>query len=464
MHKSRPFRISVSVGTLVFLLNASMGGFLFFHDEGQAQAASSGPASLVKAFYSKSHPLAIFAGKDAQSVQFTCQKANAPYRCYSPSQITRAYNYLPLYNKGIQGQGQTIVIMDVSQDPTVVQDLHTFDQMFGLPDPTLNILAPYGTDPADPGIATEIALDVEYAHAAAPRATIDLLLVPAGNAQTVSDLYAAFLRGVSYAVTHKLGDVISMSYGFPEPCISSAVAQLSHQVFAQAAANHITTIDSSGDSGATVPNCTFTDYLPYQATQFPAVDPTVLDVGGTYLDTRTSGMYKGETAWAQVSTNPDNGAGGGGFSTTYALPDYQKKAGINTSGPSTGRAIPDVAYDADPRSGVIVLCSSCNAGANALLIVGGTSAGAPQWAGIIALGSQYKQESLGFINPTLYRLYARSSYKTAFHDNVIGNNTYQFTNASGNPVTMIGFAANPGWDAVTGLGSPNVARLIALIA
>lgn len=462
MHTGNPFRIVVSISVLTLLLSMILGGLLFF-DSGQAHAASSS-GTLWKAFAAKSRPHAFYAGNNAQSVQFKCQRANYPFRCYSPGQIAQAYDYVPLYNKGVKGQGQTIVIMDFSQDPTVAQDLHAFDQVFGLPDPKLNILAPFGVDPPDPGVATEIALDVEYAHAVAPKATIDLLLVPSANAQTVSDLYAAFLRGVNYAVDNQLGTVISMSYGFPEPCITSAVSQLSRQIFAKAAANNITTIDSAGDSGATVPNCTFTDLFPNRTTQFPAVDPNVLDVGGTYLDARTSGAYNGETAWTQVSTNPNNGAGGGGFSKTYALPGYQQRAGIHPPASSVGRAIPDVAYNGDPRSGVIVLCSSCGAGANALFIVGGTSAGAPQWAGIIALGSQYAGSWLGFINPRLYHLYKSGSYKTAFHDIVIGNNTYQFIDASGNAVTVLGFAANPGWDAVTGIGSPDVAQLIPLIA
>ncbi len=448
-------RVIIAVGTLVLLLSATLGGLLLSRNL-NAHAAASG--SLLSTYGKKASPMVRASAKSLNALQFACQAANQPLRCYSPSQIQRAYNFLSLYKKGYEGQGQTIVIIDFSQSPTIAQDLHNFDTLFGLPDPTLNILTPYGTDPADPGVATEITLDVEYAHAVAPLATIDLLLTPAGTAATASDLYANFLKGVSYAVDNKLGDDISMSYGFPETCITPAVVEKSHAIFAKAAAENITTIGSAGDSGATSANCTFSDYSGRRSSTFPAAEPRVLSVGGTYLDTKNDGTYLGETAWTQVSTNPDNGAGGGGFSKVYEKPGYQLKANIHDS----GRGIPDVSYNGDPRSGVILYCTSCGTGT--LLVVGGTSAGAPQWAGIVALGSQYAGHSLGFINPALYKLYESSAYSTAFHDITIGNNTYQYTDASGNPVTVLGFPALKGWDAVTGIGTPIVSKLIPLLA
>lgn len=458
MQKHLSLRAIFAIGTLVLLLGATISGFFLYRGY-NAHAASAG-GSLLSSYAKIARPKIAYTGKSLSAVQFACQKPNSAFRCFTPAQIQRAYNYLPLYSKGYQGQGQTIVIIDFSQSPTIQSDLHNFDTLFGLPDPKLNIIAPYGTDPADPNTATEITLDVEYAHAVAPRATIDLVLAKAGTANTVSALYANFLQAVSYAVDHKLGDDISMSYGFPEPCIDSTVAAESHTIFAKAAAKGITAIASSGDRGATALNCTLTSFLPYRASNFPAVDPKVLSIGGTYLDTQASGNYLGETAWTQVSTNPDNGAGSGGFSIDYTLPNYQQNAGIT----GKGRAIPDVSYNGDPRSGVILLCSSCGAGSNALFVVGGTSAGAPQWAGIVALGSQYEGHSLGFINPTLYKVYDSPSYTIGFHDITIGNNTYTFTNAAGKTVTVLGYPAKDGWDAVTGIGTPDVSSLLPLIA
>ena len=455
----RRFRAIFAIGTLALLLSATIGGFLLYHGT-SAHAASKTSSSLVSNYEKVTGPKVRHSGKTLNAVQFACQQPNQTDRCYTPSQLQRAYNFLPLYNKGYKGQGETIVIIDASQDPTIRQDLHNFDVLFGLPDPKLNILAPYGADPFDPGVATEITLDVEYAHAVAPLATIDLVLTPIASATTASEAYADFLLGVSYAVDHKLGTAISMSYGFPEDCTNATVAAESHAIFAKAAAEHITTIASSGDHGATALNCSFTAFTTYRASSFPAADPYVLSVGGTYLDTLANGSYLGETAWTQVSTNPDNGASGGGFSKDYAVPGYQSKAGIQ--GP--GRGIPDVAYNGDPRSGVILLCSSCGYPPNTLLVVGGTSAGAPQWAGVVALGSQYAGHNLGFINPALYKVYTSSAYHAAFHDITIGNNSYTLTDSSGNVVTVLGFPAKKGWDAVTGIGTPNVSNLIPLVA
>lgn len=458
MQKRLSLRAIFAIGTLVLLFGATISGFFLYRGY-NAHAASAG-GSLLSSYEKIAHPKIVYSGKTLSAVQFACQKSNTSLRCFTPAQIQRAYNFLPLYKKGYKGQGQTIVIIDFSQSPTIQSDLHNFDTLFGLPDPKLNVIAPYGMDPADPNTATEITLDVEYAHAVAPLATIDLVLAKAGTANTVSALYANFLQAVAYSVDHRLGDDISMSYGFPESCIDTTVAGESHAIFAKAVKEHITTIASAGDSGATTPNCSFTSDFVHRSNSFPAVEPNVLSIGGTYLDTQTGGGYLGETAWTQVSTNPNNGAGGGGFSTTYAQPDYQTKAGIQ----SKGRGIPDVSYNGDPRSGVILLCSSCGAGSNALFVVGGTSAGAPQWAGIVALGSQYEGHSLGFINPTLYKVYDSPSYTIGFHDITIGNNSYTFTNAAGKAVTVAGFPAKDGWDAVTGIGTPDVANLIPLIA
>jgi subtilase family serine protease len=451
-------RAIIAVGSLALLLSATIGGFFLYRGV-TAHAASASTSSLVSNYEKSTGPKVLLSGNTVNAVQFACQKANQTDRCYTPSQIQRAYNFLPLYKKHYEGQGETIVIIDISQDPTIASDLHNFDVLFGLPDPTLNVIAPYGTDPYDPGVATEITLDVEYAHAVAPLATIDLVLTPIATATTASQAYADFLQGVSYAVDNKLGTVISMSYGFPEDCVTPQVLAESHAIFAKAASYHITATASSGDHGATALNCAFSGYTTYRASSLPAAEPYNLSVGGTYLDTLANGTYLGETAWTQVSTNPDNGATGGGFSKVYGLPGYQSSAGIK--GP--GRGIPDVAYDGDPRSGVILYCTSCGF-SSPLLVVGGTSAGAPQWAGIVALDSQYQGHWVGFINPTLYKIYTSSAYGYSFHDITIGNNSYTFEDVKGNVVTVLGYPAKFGWDATTGLGTPNVANLVPLVA
>ena len=424
--------------------------------------ASAKTVPVLASYLQHVHPKATYLGKAGQ--QFACQDPVRPFRCYAPSQITRAYNIDPLYKIGVKGKGQTIVIVDFSQDPTIVQDVHSFDQLFGLPDTKINVIAPFGTDPADPGTNTETTLDVEWAHAIAPEATIDLVLAKQRPTdQTYSDLYEDLLRSVKYGVDQHLGNVVSLSYGFPEPCLSASAKNYSHAILKEAADKKISVFVSAGDAGATG----FADatngcgpagypYFPSRVTLFPASDPYATAVGGTYLDTDMAAKYKSETAWTQVSTNPDNGATGGGYVQTYAKPAYQN--GIAAIG--SRRGIPDIAYNGDPRSGVLLLCSSCGVGANAIFSVGGTSAGAPQWAGITALGDQLAHHALGFLNPALYRIGKSELARYTYHDIVVGNNTYRFLDANKKLVTVLGYDTLKGWDPVTGWGTPIVSRLL----
>ena len=409
-------------------------------------------------------PKTTYLGHTGQ--QFACQNPVRPVRCYAPAQITQAYNIDPLYNHGIKGKGQTIVIVDFSQDPTIVQDVHTFDKTFGVPDTKINVIAPFGADPADPNINTETTLDVEYAHAIAPEATIDLVLAKQSpTTVTYSDLYEDLLRSVKYAVDNHLGNVISLSYGFPEPCLTSDAKNYSHAILQKAASEKISVFVSAGDAGATG----FDDsangcgpagypYFPTRVTLYPASDPYATAVGGTYLDASLTGNYKGETDWTQVGYgSQDNGATGGGFAKYYGKPSYQNGVGAIGS----HRGIPDIAYNADPRSGVLLVCSSCGVGPNAVFSVGGTSAGAPQWAGIAALGDQLGHHALGFLNPSLYSIGKSKVAHSVYHDIVIGNNTYRFFDNSGTTlVTVLGYDAGKGWDATTGWGSPIVSKLL----
>jgi subtilase family serine protease len=169
----------------------------------------------------------------------------------------------------------------------------------------------------------------------------------------------------------------------------------------------------------------------------PASDPDVTAVGGTALTTAgTNGRYQSESAWS---------ASGGGFSTVYRRPGYQAPFQDNNK----QRGVPDVAFNGDAlNSGVIVVW-----GGKAIR-VGGTSAGSPQWAGIVALADQKGGHRLGEINKSLYHIGKSDAYGSAFHDVTTGNNSI---------AGITGFAAAPGWDATTGLGTPDVANLIPLL-
>jgi subtilase family serine protease len=187
----------------------------------------------------------------------------------------------------------------------------------------------------------------------------------------------------------------------------------------------------------------------------PAADPLVTSVGGTSLDaTITSGKYVSETTWNEDATG--NGATGGGISTIFAVPSYQ--SGISGL---TGRGLPDVAFDADPLTGVPVVVSQ--QGATLIVPVGGTSVGSPAWAAIVALANQHAGKRLGFLNPILYAILASGSYANGFHDITTGNNTVTGFGPNG-PITITGYNAGPGWDAVTGVGTPKTNSLASLLA
>lgn len=384
------------------------------------------------------------------TITFPCQTFNTTPRCYGPKQIRNAYNVQGLINQGFNGKGSTIVIIDAFQSPTIKHDLGVFDAIFNLHSPVLNIIAPDGLTPFDPtdpnqvGWSGEITLDVEWAHAIAPYATIDLVLAK-------SNQDADLLSVTKYAVDNNLGDVISQSFGEAESCADPNLLKAEHQVFQQATKKGITIFASSGDQGAAQPSCDGSSYILSAST--PASDPLVTGVGGTALNANPiNGHYIGETAW-----NDEFGASGGGFSSIYTRPSFQ--SGVPNTRPGA-RGVPDVAYNADVNTGVLTVWSSSGLGKDLVFIFGGTSAGSPQWAGIIALADAAYGFRLGWINGALYALGKSPVASAFFHDITYGNNTFVGTDSTGNPVTILGYDTHPGWDAVTGWGSPNIGNLI----
>src|SRR5271157_707692 len=212
-------------------------GVLYFNSD-VAHAAAGTRLNAVKAPAVYVNEGETAAGKPT-GIRFKCQAGNAPVRCYNPQQIRRAYNIQSVLNAGITGVGRTIVIIDAFQSPTIAHDLATFDSVFGLPNPTLNIFAPDGLTPFNPndpnqiGWAGEITLDVEWSHVVAPNATIDLVLAKSSNDPDI-------LSATKYAVENNLGAVISQSFGEGEICADPKLLQAEHQVFKEATAKHIT--------------------------------------------------------------------------------------------------------------------------------------------------------------------------------------------------------------------------------
>jgi subtilase family serine protease len=394
------------------------------------------------------------------SVHFGCQLTSPP-RCYGPDQIRAAYSVQPLLDAGTNGAGRTIVIVDAYGSPTLASDLHTWDVLWGLPDPALDIRTPFGIDSTGAanafGWGVETSLDVQWAHAIAPAAKIVLVVAKSSNDADIGN-------ALQYAVDNNVGDVISMSFGEGESCMSTADLAKQHAVFEAAKSKNITLFASSGDQGSALPAC---DGSPsfFLSASTPATDPAVTAVGGTNLIADgISGAYKSETTWNETAIFGP-AASGGGHSILFKRPSYQapvvKDAHV--------REVPDVAYNAGINGGVIVraFCPAdpdvCGAGASVYFRVGGTSAGSPQWAGLIALADQLAGGRVGDVNKTLYHFGKGGSPSTYFHDITTGSNGLIFVGpGTGTPIA--GFDAAPGYDLATGWGTPIASTLVPAIA
>ena len=372
------------------------------------------------------------------NVHFSCQDTAG---CYDPTQMRKAYGFDQL---DVDGTGRTIVIVDAFQSPTIQQDLSLFDSVFGLPAGNLNIIAPDGLTPFDAnddnqvGWSGEITLDVEWAHAIAPGATIDLVLAK-------SNQDADILSATKYAVDNNLGDVISQSFGEGEICMDPALLDAQHALFRQATAKGITLLASSGDQGSAQPTCDGKDFFKSAST--PASDPYVTGVGGTRLIADSAGNYQSESVWNEFSTF--GAAGGGGFSTVYGTPAYQQRLHL------ASRGVPDVAYNAAIIGGVLAVWS-VPLGVPAFFRFGGTSAGSPQWAGLVADADQLKGGRIGLLNNRLYGWATSATLESRlFHDVTTGDNAFG---------SIDGFDAVSGWDAATGVGSPKANTLVPMLA
>jgi len=421
---------------------------------GGSAAASLRPVAVHTHYLNRMTPAAAaplaykYAGvAKGAGAMFGCQEPGATVACYSPQQVDTAYN-VP---SNLTGAGQTIVIVDAFGDPDLMQDLAVEDSVFSLPAANVNVFYPSGQPVFDPtnadevGWSGEIALDVESSHALAPAATIDLVVA---KSDQDTDLAAA----EQYAVDHNLGSVLSQSYGEAESCMAPSTMALNHRIYTEAAFKGISVFASSADDGAALPSCDGTTWIKSVST--PADDPLVTGVGATHLDTDLNGDYLGESAW-----NDEFGSTGGGFSTIWKKPLFQLLQ--HTQG---ARGVPDVSYSGDVNGGMLIAWSQgVSSQVGEIWIFGGTSAGSPQWAAITALADEAGHHRLGDLNPRLYAIGDSPLYGYAFHDVTTGNNSVTLLDDNNNPVSITGYSAGPGWDPVTGLGSPNVAHLIQLL-
>lgn len=351
---------------------------------------------------------------------------------FAPSDLRAAYDMNPLLSSA-DGTGQTVAIFEL--DGYKASDVTTYLNQFGLGSAKFsNVLVDGATGSAGAG-AIEVELDMEVVSAIAPGATQKIYIGPNSNSG-VNDTY-------NRIVTDNIAKVTSTSWGECESDSGNSELTTLDNIFAQAAAQGQSIFAAAGDAGAF--DCGTTTL----AVDSPADDPNVVGVGGTNLQVGSGSTYSSESVWSNssdTSRGPEGVGGGGGLSSFFAKPSYQSGPGVDSN---TSRHVPDVSADADPATGYAVFCSVTAAGcpaSNSWIVVGGTSAAAPLWAGVSVdtnefLASQGKA-TLGNANATLYRLFNTTQTFAAYHDITTGNNLH--------------YSATTGYDLASGIGSPDV--------
>jgi subtilase family serine protease len=414
--------------------------------------AACGPPSAAPSHAGTASPGA--AGRTADCASVTT--------CYTPQQLQVAYGVRPLLEHGIDGRGQTVVMPEVAQQPEpdasdIRQDMARFDSLFGLPPARLRVVNSLAGS-ATPWLAGgEEVEDTEMVHAVAPGAAISIVLVKQSAVNSPADFATALTAFLRLGATQ--GGVLSISASVGEHYLTPAEVAGMDAALQADRDHHVTVVAASGDKGA-ASDLHFGSTTPIKEVSLPASDPLVLAAGGTSLTAdRATGAYIGETAWNTLPAppSPDDGssASGGGFSHLSARPGYQD----GVPGAEATRGVPDVAGDAAFDTGMAVASGGGSTGQAIVRPATGTSAAAPFWAGLVALADQLAHRHLGFVNPAIYQIARSSQYHQTFHDITTGNNTASFP-----PVTTTGYPAAPGWDPVTGWGSPDAQVLVPLLA
>jgi subtilase family serine protease len=451
-------------------------------------------------------PTQCFIGNNTVSI--TALGSTATYTgqtyggcAYQPSELAVAYNFNALYSKGLTGAGQTVVIVDAFGSPTLAADVALFSAVYGLPPAqitTFNVNVTGVPPRQNNGFATETTLDVEWAHAVAPGAKI-ALVIAADNSFT--NLNAA----VQFAIEHNLGPSISNSYGAPEFLIDGGTLAATEAVIAEGAAAGVSVNYSSGDDGD------FSDIFGPGVTtvSYPSGSPFATSVGGTSLFVNPDNTLNFQTGWganlaflnsAATFPFPDNnpaeglgfiGGSGGGASDVFAKPHFQRSVHGHT------RQQPDIAYLADPQTGVEVI-QTINVGRpnqrTVVEIIGGTSLACPMFSALWTIGAQAAGGgNIGQAAQTIYELHDHAIddiRQISSRDNVTGvlvtpNGTINLTAADisgplfdtrrfisslaqggGGALFNLTFGTDSsltvdnGWDNVTGLGTPNAPEFI----
>ena len=350
-------------------------------------------------------------------------RAHAAGASYSALQVAQAYNF----PAGTDGTGQCVAILELGGGYKPA-DLTNYFSGLKLSPPKIAVVpvdggsnAPTGSPDGPDG---EVELDIEIVGAVAPAAQLAVYFT------TNTD--KGFLDALTTAVHDATNrpSIISISWGGPESSWTQQAMNSFSAACQDAATMGVTVLAASGDNGSTDGS---SDNKP--TVDFPASSPFILGCGGTRLSLSGT-KITAEVTWNELASN--EGATGGGVSGFFAIPTYQQQAGVPKS-PSgfVGRGVPDVSGDADPSTGYNVIVDG------SATVIGGTSAVAPLWAGLLARINQSLGKNVGYVNPLLYA----AKGEATFHDITSGTNgTY---------------SASPGWDACTGLGTPDGTALLA---
>lgn len=381
-----------------------------------------------------------------------CQ-ANLGISCYSPVQYQQAYNLAPLYNRRITGKGRTIAIVDAFGSPTIANDLHVFDQNYGLADPpSLQVIQPAGAVPPFDatnsdmtGWATETTLDVEYAHAVAPDANILLVETPVAETEGVTG-FPEIVQAENYVLDHGLADVITQSFGATENTFPSTQSLLDlRSAYLKARDKGVTVLASSGDTGVTNYMLDGSTLYSMPVNSWPSSDPLVTSIGGTQLHLDATGnRIAPDQVW-----NDGFGAAGGGLSQVFSRPSFQNSV---RSVVGASRGTPDISMSA-AVDGAAILYYSFDPTRVGWHLVGGTSEAAPLFSGIVALTAQFAGHRLGNINAALYRLKGKSN-----------NGVVDVTTGDISFGGVTGPAAGPGYDLASGWGTVNAASFVPKLA
>ena len=477
-----------------------------------ATAAAAAPAAAAAAVQpvplATGHVIKV-AGKMAQPPTTAYCEAHFGIACYQPFQLQRAYNLAPLFARGIEGQGETIVIVDAFGSPSIASDLQTFDAELGLPNPpSFRVITPEGPitttpknctkvySPTGPDLCSdydgwtdETSLDVEWSHVMAPQANILLVETPMTETEGIYG-FPQIVAAENYVIDHHLGDVISQSFGATEQTFTSPGQIYSlRSAYFNAARHGVTVLAASGDNGSTDEICDPSSDCANpndliccsstRTTSWPPSDPLVTAVGGTRLQLNDEGYRTApDSVWNDLSSTlgipgpvyTAGGSSGGGLSTVFSRPRFQNGVAGIVGG---SRGVPDIAMSA-AVNGSVVYYDTTDPSVAGWGIVGGTSEASPLFSGVVALADQVAGHSLGYLNPALYAM-AQSGRPDGIVPISQGSNTFTFCMAaavqsngscasSSDLVTVPGFDANGSYNNATGWGTVDAAVFVPALA